>query len=60
MFASDQAELYTVPDKQRQKKIQIQLHSPEETKKKKENLVCFKRLSTLISVALWNDAILYL
>lgn len=36
MFASDQAELYTVPDKQRQKKIQIQLHSPEETKKKKK------------------------
>lgn len=59
MFASDQTELYTVPDKQRQKKIQIQLHSPEETKKQK-NLDCFKRLSTLISVALWNDAILYL
>lgn len=36
MFASDQAELYTVPDKQRQKKIQIQLHSPEETKKEEK------------------------
>lgn len=52
MFASDQAELYTVPDKQRQKKIQIQLVTRINQKKPQQNLVFFKRLSTLISVAL--------
>lgn len=52
MFASDQAELYTVPDKQRQKKNPNPTTFTRRNQKKKENLDCFKRLSTLISVAL--------